>query len=126
MTKNEIFEYLKGSTVYYIEGLEEGSSKVTLQTSKGALVFEHWQDCCETVTLNDFELDNNINSAEILSIEEVVKEGDPSQDVWDYESSTWTFYKIETSKGGLWMRWFGESNGYYSEAVDLTLTIEAE
>ena len=36
------------------------------------------------------------------------------------ESYTWTFYKIETNKGGLWVRWLGESNEYYSEEVNVT------
>ena len=108
---------LAGETITDIEGLNLGSETVKIHTANFILEFFHWQGCCERVSIEDFELDNNLIGATVISAEEVTS--DASVDV--SESGTWTFYKIETSKGGLWMRWLGESNGYYSESVDIEI-----
>lgn len=111
---------LVGEVIKSIEGLEVDSEEVYIKTESGlTFKFYHEQDCCEHAYLNDFELDDNLEDALVVSAEEVEGEGviDDETDV----STTWTFYKIETNKGGLFMRWLGESNGYYSEAVDLAV-----
>lgn len=108
---------LNGKVIKEITGLKVSSEEVNIFTECGQHYrFYHMQDCCECVDLNDFEGDaDDLIGGLIISAEEIEgKEEEPE----NAESYTWTFYKIETNKGGIWMRWLGESNGYYSEAVD--------
>jgi hypothetical protein len=83
----------------------------------------HYQDCCEHVYIESIvgELDDLVGEP-ILRAEEVVSrnehpEGYVSENDWEDESFTWTFYKFATRKGYVDVRWYGSSNGYYSESV---------
>ena len=87
----------------------------------------HDQDCCESVYLEDVvgELDNLIDSPILKASEDSNSNEDPSDiPKRDYEpdSFTWTFYNIATIKGNVTLRWFGSSNGYYGESVELHKT----
>ena len=81
-------------------------------------VFFHAQDCCESVGINDIVGDlSDLENEVLVTADEV--EGQSPADFEAYESYTWTFYKFATRKGYVDVRWLGESNGYYSESVDL-------
>ena len=110
---------MAGKTIKNIVGVAEGSDEVTITTTDGnSYVLYHEQDCCESVWLYDFEGDpEDLSGALIMSAEEVT--GVVTDEMNEgTECPEWTFYKIETSKGGLWLRWLGDSNGYYSTSVD--------
>lgn len=109
---------LLGKTLVKIEGAEVRSDVINFEDSDGKKYrMYHQQDCCEYVRLYDVigNIDDLIGSP-ILEAEE----SSNSDDSHYNERHTWTFYKLGTIKGSVTLRWLGESNGYYSEAVYFT------
>lgn len=95
-----------------------GDERLTITTDRGTLVMVHYQDCCESVQVEDIVGDvNDLVGGVVVSFEEVDNDL-PAKDRYD-DSHTWTFYKIRTTKGDVTIRWYGTSNGYYSESVDV-------
>ena len=109
----------------------------------GTWTMQHFEDCCESVDIEDIEGDiNDLIDSPITMAESVSFKGDekgldkddnlPSdialrsylQIGTPYEtgdaSYTWTFYKFATRKGYVTIRWYGSSEGYYSEEVDFS------
>lgn len=80
----------------------------------------HSQDCCESVTIEDINGDiNDLLGYPITLAEESTSTENPTGITKEYQDSfTWTFYRLATIKGYVDIRWYGESNGYYSESVD--------
>ena len=96
----------------------------------------HSQNCCESVSIEDIigDLDDLIgtpilvaeeNSSNEPTVEQIAEKGkeklEQGDDYYYYDddySFTWTFYKFATIKGYVDIRWYGSSNGYYSETVD--------
>ena len=86
----------------------------------------HDYDCCENVYIEDICGDiNNLIGSKIIMAEEVINRDLSPLNEFD-ESYTWTFYKFATVKGYVTIRWYGESNGYYSEEVDFAIKDKEE
>lgn len=112
------FAELQGKTVVSIHGAEQYSNCVTLVTSTGeAYRLQHDQDCCEAVYVEDVIGDIQDILGEVLLVAEEVEGSTPEGKEEPNDSYTWTFYKLDTCKGGITIRWLGKSNGYYSEKV---------
>jgi hypothetical protein len=109
-----------GKTFVRVSG-DVGGYEMTFETANGErFMFAHSQDCCESVDINDIVGDlQDLCGSPMLLAEEVQGETPVDFDERDHESVTWTFYKFATRKGYVDVRWLGESNGYYSEGVDL-------
>jgi hypothetical protein len=113
-----------------VSGLEVGSDKVTFACFDGtAFVMLHNQDCCEQVSIDDIVGDvADLQEATVLDAREETGGDEPKSTVFTYsdgtqhtftdESALWTFYIIQTDKGAVTIKWYGTSNGYYSEGVD--------
>jgi hypothetical protein len=117
----ERFEDLRGQTLVRVENVENRELIFTLNTGVQYKLY-HLQDCCESVTIEDINGDlMDLIGSVILIAEEATSNTDPEDvkmsEYRDY-SFTWTFYRLATAKGFVIIRWYGESNGYYSESVD--------
>lgn len=116
--KMENFSDLVGKTCTNVENIDDTEIVFTLDTGEKYALF-HWQDCCESVYVESIVGDlSDLIGTPILVAEEVSNsDPQPGQDVPEYDSFTWTFYKLATKKGYVDIRWYGTSNGHYSEAV---------
>jgi hypothetical protein len=88
----------------------------------------HNQDCCEWVHIYDIKGDiNSLLNNKIIYASQQILECPHSTDNWPedvnipkyLESYAWTIYTLKTEKDTVIIRWLGESNGYYSESVDI-------
>lgn len=95
---------------------EDGDRLIFTHVDGTEWVMEHLQDCCESVTIEDVcgDLEDLVNTP-ILEAWENTNDGGEK----DYGTFTWTFYNFKTIKGTVTLRWSGESNGYYSESVNV-------
>ena len=112
--------------------IDKSQDEITFTTDDGMqFKMYHEQDCCESVGIEDVsgDLDDLIGTSITLAEEsqssertaKQIAEKEAAGDNYYYEdeSFTWTFYKLATIKGYVDIRWYGSSNGYYSESVDV-------
>ena len=125
---------LLGKTLLSIE-VDDKKESILFKCLDGSqYLMCHDQHCCESVTIEDINGDlQDLIKTPLLKVEEVVsnektkeqlakeakKKEEQGDNYYDWiDSFTWTFYKFATIKGYVTIRWYGESNGYYSESVD--------
>ncbi len=120
MSKDTQFSDLLGRTLVSVDRIGDEELIFTAVTGEQWRM-RHYQDCCESVTIESIVGDlADLIGSPILKAEEAIsdeaQEGAGETEGSD-DSFTWTFYKLATIKGYVDIRWFGSSNGYYSERV---------
>lgn len=112
-----------GKTYTSVKGRPGDDELVFTATDGAVFTFYHHQSCCESVSINEIvgDLDDLVGTS-LLTATESSSQG--AEDT--HSTSTWTFYDFRTMKGTVTVRWFGRSNGYYSERVDLMVNGERQ
>lgn len=113
---------LEGLTLTGVENV--GGEVIIFTVNDGRkFVMHHSQDCCETVRIED--ICGNLKwlvGSPIIRASEDTNSGQETDGYGD--TFTWTFYNIASAKGHVTIRWYGTSNGYYSESVDFEELLE--
>lgn len=133
MNDNEFTSIFLGKKIMHIEQNDDEILFIMSEMENGKAIgykMHHNQCCCESVDIVDVCGDfADLIGSEIIVADERTNEdinAGPREKTWyssedfDPESCTWTFYELGTIKGGVTITWFGNSNGYYSESVDIT------
>lgn len=111
---------LVGLEVLKVENLNNEIIRIQLKDGRN-IELHHDQDCCESVYVESIVGDLEDLVGEIKIAKEETNHAEKGLDRVEYTdgSHTWTFYTFATNKGYVDIRFFGTSNGYYSESVDM-------
>jgi hypothetical protein len=116
------FESMLGKTFRKVyrqdSGIGDSDALVFEVSDDEAYAMFYEQDCCASCYIEDICGDlQDLENSPIVRAEENGNEEEhdrPSPEEYP-DSFTWTFYRIGTNKGTVVIRWYGSSNGYYSE-----------
>lgn len=120
---------LIGLTLKSVTYNEEKDEIFFITEDARKFIMHHEQSCCENVYVEAIvgDLDDLVGTPIVLAEESSNSDdetskvnGDVGGHQWFDESHTWTFYRFRTMKGDVDIRWYGSSNGYYSESVSFT------
>lgn len=102
----------------FLTNIDQQDARIVFQCSDGEkYIMYHSQDCCECVTIDDVNGDWQDLIGTPITMAYKGSSSDCGTIAGHEDSYTWTFYHIGTVKGVVSIRWFGSSNGYYSESV---------
>lgn len=110
-------EDLIGKTLTSIK-VADDKETITFDTSDGdKYQMIYYQDCCASCSIDEIngDLEDLLNSPIIKASENSNSDQGAREDYDD--SYTWTFYDLATIKGSVQIKWYGSSNGYYSESA---------
>ena len=97
--------------------VDQADDFIKFFTETDEYLMAHEQDCCESVCIKDIcgPIQELIGSPIFLAEERT----NHNENKEVCESCTWTFYEIANKNVSITIVWYGTSNGYYSESVDL-------
>lgn len=108
-------------------GSRYDDDSIRFENEEREIILTHRQDCCESCDLVEVVGDlQDLAGSPILEASRTTSNENPPSNEFAEEhnlyiddSFTWTFYRFRTIKGTVTLRWFGTSNGYYSEECDV-------
>lgn len=122
----EVLEKFEGKTISTIVGAEEDSQEVTFEFTNGEkATFMHYQDCCEDVHLADILGDIKSLIGAPLTYAKIAT-NQHSEGICESTTETYYIFKTDNDPCGVTFLWRGESNGWYSEDVDIVWGKTAE
>ncbi len=117
MEHTEPVKELIGETLTHID-VDEVGDEVRMETSSGKVItLYHCQSCCENIRIEDTQGNWHDLIGKVI-VEANKREGDFGE---PYDAESWmrTEFTFKVDDATVISRWIGESNGYYSESVDI-------
>lgn len=119
LTNQTTLDTLIGEVLTYVD-TNDKNDVIMLTTASGRIIkIYHEQDCCEIVQIVDMEgkWHDLIGKVIVETRHESVEDRDPPEPTNGSQTHTTLTFKADDAT--VISRWIGDSNGYYSESVDI-------
>lgn len=114
----DTYNELVGEVLTHIdENADNGEILLTTESGRQFKIY-HYQDCCESVYIEGTDGDwNQLLNKKLIAVDCDYEDGG-DKEAYD-SSSTRTIFTFKVNDATVINKWFGSSNGYYSETASL-------